>query len=814
MRRLGRDVRYAGRRLLARAFTLIAVGSLALGIGANAAMFTVVNEVIFRRPPVTEPERLINIYRTAEAFGAFEPLSYPDYRDVVAVPDVFAGVAAARMGLSSWVDGDRVERVTVQFVTGNYFPTLGIRPGRGQLIGPDDAPIPGRGGNPVVVLSDRFWNRVFGRDPGVVGRTLRLGGGQFTVVGIAPSDFSGAFPAVGIDLFAPMTSVSVIMPSLVDELEARGNYSNFIQARLAPGVSIPQARAALGALAASLHEQRIDGWEGIESFTVLPSREVLLYPPIDRVLRPVAVVMMLVVGMVLAIACANLAGFLLARAVDRRKEVAVRLAIGATRSQLIAQLLVETVLLAAVGGVAGVLLGRLALRALLSADLPIPLPIDLTQSIDGRMLVFMIGITLVAGVAFGLAPALQATRLDLAGVIRDESTGGGRTRGRLRQLLVTGQVAVSVVLLLAAVLFARSVGSMRDIDPGFGRQPTALLWLAASGNRPGEAIAAESDAVVRAIAALPGSDAVGRVDNLHLNLLGNSTTEVNVDGATPPEGQPAFSIDRVAIDTGFISAAGLRLVEGRNFLAEEADTSRRVAIVNEAFVAKFWPGQSGLGKRFRRRGGLETEIVGVVATAKIRSLAEAPRPALYEPLRDQSTVWYLVRGPSPDTRLASLVAAARTAAPDAMVIETRSMARHFQVMTLPLELGANALAAFALLALVMASVGLYGTVSYAVAQRSREVGIRLSLGASASAVIRLLLFDGLKLVVAGAAAGLVLGFLFGQALERLLYGVRALDPAALASVPLVLVLVAFVAAYLPARRAGRIAPVSALKAAD
>ncbi len=806
-----RDVRYAARRLLARpAFTAIAVISLAIGIGANAAIFTLVNEVILRRPPLERPEELVDIYGS-NPDAAFNPLAYPEYQDLARMTELFSGVAATRMGYAVRSEGDRTERLAVQLVSGNYFQVLGLRPARGRLIEPNDGDAAGR--SPVAVLSDRYWRRAYGGDPSVVGRSIRLSGGEYTIIGVTRPDFQSGFPSIGIEIFVPVTMVAQLMASTENTLESRGDHSTFVRARLASGVTLPQVRASLEAFSTRLHEQRVTGWEGVMSFSVLPTRDVILFPPIDRLLRPVAVVMMGVVGMVLLIACANLAGFLLARAVDRRKEVAIRLAIGASRQRLVFQLLIETLLLAMMGGVAGLVLGRAILKSVLAADLPIPLPLGIDLSLDVRVLAFLLAVSLLAGVAFGLMPALQATGLDLASVIREEGTGGGRSKGRLRRALVIGQVAVSVVLLMAAGLFVRSVRAVRNVDPGFGRAPGALLWLSPPSSQSPAEQNRRMDLLATRLAAIPGVQHVGRTNSMHLNLLGNSSTAINVDGVEPPPGEVTHAIDRAAIDSGFIAAMGMQLTSGRNFTAADADTSRRVAIVNEAFVRKFWPGLDAVGRRFRGRDGLETEVVGVVNTARIRTLAEDPRPAVYLPLRENSEVWMIIRGNADaDADVTRALGVLRDVNPDAMVIEARTMARHIGIMSLPLALGANALSVFAVVALLMASIGLYGTVSYSVAQRSREVGIRLSLGATAGGVVRLLTWDGVRLVIVGAACGVALGVLFGRMIEGLLYDTNALDPIALASVPLVLIVVAGIAAYLPARRAGRIDPVVAIKA--
>ncbi|MFN8581675.1 MAG: ADOP family duplicated permease [Gemmatimonadaceae bacterium] len=809
--RLWRDIRYGTRRLRARPmFTAIAILSLAIGIGANAAMFTLVNEVILRRPPLERPEELVDIYQSGQD-GPFNPVAYPDYVDLSRLTNIFASTSSARLNYSVRINGDRPERLTIQLVSGNYFQTLGLRPALGRLLVPDDARAPGQ--SPVVVLSDRYWRRAFAADPHVIGKTLRLPGGEYTVVGVTRPDFQSGFPTISMDVFAPVTMGGQLSPGRLDELSDRREHSTFVRARVAPGVTLAQVRTALASLGRTLHERREVGWEGNQAFAVMPTRDVILYPPIDRLLRPVAVVMMGVVGMVLLIACANLAGFLLARAVDRRKEVAVRLALGATRARLVFQLLVETLMIAVAGGGVGLVLGRATLQAVLNADLPIPLPLGIALTLDARVVSFLIIVSVLAGIAFGLAPALQSTRLDLASVIREESTGGARTKGLLRRALVTSQVAVSVVLLIAAGLFVRSVQSLRTVDAGFGRAPAALFWLGAPGNQSQGEIDRRVELTMQRLGELPGVQAVGRAENIHLNLLSSSTQNINVDGIETPKGETGHSIDRTAIDTGFIGAAGLTLVSGRNFVHADFDTTRRVAIVNRAFAEKFFHGEDPVGRRFRSTTGRETEIVGMVNTAKVRSLAESPRPFIYDPLTDNSMIWVVVRGmPDANAEMARDLRVLHENYPDGMIAEARTMGRHFEVMSLPLKLGANALAAFAMVALLLASIGLYGTVSYSVAQRSREVGIRLSLGATGRGVIRLLLWDGVKLVLLGAVAGIVLGVAFGRALEGILYGVTAFDPLALATVPLVLVLVAVVAAYVPARRAGRIDPVIAIKA--
>jgi predicted permease len=812
IRRLLRDLRYAGRRLKAKPlFTGIAIVSLGLAIGANTAMFTLVNDVIFRRPPIERPEELVDVYGSSVEFP-FNALSEPDVEDLKREVDAFAVVASTKFSMVAYEIDGVITRLAVEMVRPEYFQLLGLRAQRGRLMEASDAAAPGQ--SAVVVLSDRFWRRAFGANPAVIGTTLRANGAGYTIIGVAPPEYQGRIRGMPTDLYVPITMINQLERSSVDQLHDRNTQGTFVKARLKPGMSLPQAQVEVDRLAAELRAQRVGQWEQGGSFRLIPSEDVIVFPPLDRILRPLAAMLIVVVALVLVVACANLAGFLLARAVDRRKEIAVRLALGATRPQLITQLLVETILLSILGGALGLALGRVALRAVLSAELPFPVPVALDLALDARVLGFSVLVSILAGVVFGLAPALQATRLDLASVIRDETTGGGRSRGAIRNLLLGGQVAVSMVLMVVGALFARSLDRARHVDAGFGAKPAALVWIGYPGDQGTAADQALLSRLSRELGAVPGIRRVGLASNIHLNTLSTQSMGILVDGVEPPVGKSYHDIDRAEVDTGFVAAMGLRFAGGRNFTARDADSVPRVAIVNEAFVAKFWPGRDGVGQRFRGRSGKEIEVVGVVNTAKIRSLGEEPRPFVYLPIwAGGGSLWIVAQtGGDPDRTAIAIQGALREMEPRTFTMASHSLRRHVEVMSLPLEMSATALMAFALLALLLACVGLYGAVNYAVARRSREVGIRLSLGADRGSVIGLLLWSGLRLVVVGAAVGLTVSIAVGRLLEGMLFGVRALDPVTLSLVPLLLLVVATVAAYLPARRAGRVSPIAALKA--
>ncbi|MFN0180764.1 MAG: ABC transporter permease [Gemmatimonadales bacterium] len=808
-RKLVRDAAYAFRRFKARpVFTAIAVGSLGIGIGANTAMFTLVNEVILRKPALERPEELVDLY-AATKDSPFSVFSIPDYQDFSRATTAFSGLAGTKFSLVPFEVDGTIHRLAIELVSGNYFEVLGIRPRAGRLIAAADATAPGE--SPVVVLGEGLWRRVFASDPAVVGRTIRLNGSSFTVIGVAPIEYPGRLRGVTTDVYAPITLVNQIEGGVHDQLTDRNTQGTFLTGRLQSGATLARARVELEQVATDLRGRREGMWELGASLVLIPSNEVIIYPPLDRLLKPLGAMLLVVVALVLVIACANLASFLLARAIDRRKEIAVRLALGATRAQLVSQLLVETVLLALIGGALGLWLGRFALSALLASELPLPVPISLRLVIDGRVLAFSVAISVAAGVVFGLLPALQSTRLDLASIIRDEATGGGRRKWTVRNALVGGQVAISLILMVVAGLLIRSLEAVRRVDPGFGRQPAALAWIGVQNSGPSRDRAVV-ERVRQLAAAVPGIGRVGLAGNLHLNALGTQQLAVNVDGIEPPEGRPYFEIDRAAVDTGFFAAMGLTLRAGRLFTAMDEDSLPRVAVVNEAFANRFWPGQDAVGRRFRVTGGREVEIAGVVNTAKIRSLAEEPRPFVYLPMWvADGTVWLIGETTEDADRVANGLARAVATDDRLFVMQARSLRSHIEVMSLPLRMGATALIVFSALALLLACVGLYGAVGYAVAQRSREVGIRLSLGADRHSVVRLLLWGGLRIALVGIVVGLPLAIGAGRAFEGVLFGIRGLDPVTLVLVPALLVVVTTMATYLPARRAGRLSPVSVLR---
>jgi predicted permease len=512
-----------------------------------------------------------------------------------------------------------------------------------------------------------------------------------------------------------------------------------------------------------------------------------------------------------------LAGFLLARSLDRRREIAIRLAMGATRRTLIGQLLTETMMLSVLGGVAGVGLSVWLLRILTTADLPLPIPVTLDLRLDGTVLAFSFVISMAAGLLLGIIPALQSTNLEIATTLKDESAGAG-TSGRrlsLRNALVIAQVAVALVLMIGAGLFLQSMQNAQRVDPGFGKDPAALMTFAVAANRY---TVEEGRIFVRTllerVEQLPGVQSAGITGNMHLNPLSSSSINFNVDGMQPPTGQKSQNEYSVQVDAGFFGAMGIPIIRGRNFRDSDLPEGQRVAIISEAMAERYWPGQDPIGRSLRRETSPDLLVIGIAADTKIRTLGESPRPFIYRPYsQNYTTFMTLIAKTDLDAEKTAqdVLSAARELDPELWIWEAKTMERHLGVMLLPFRLTALLLTVFAALGMALASIGLYGMVSYAVSQRAREVGIRMSLGADGGTVMRMLIGGGLKLVSLGGVIGLAISFVLTRTLGSLLLEVGTTDPFAFAGSALVLAGVTFFACYLPARRAARVDPMVALR---
>ncbi len=809
------DVKYAVRRLTrAPGFTAVAVLSLALGIGANTAMFSLVNAVLLRELPVRAPAELVEIY-TSETDGyPYATSSYPDFRDLREDAEVFAGVVGTRTFITRLDQGGEPTVVFGELISWDYFDVLGVPMALGRSFLEEEDRTPGA--HAVVILGYRTWERDFGADPSVLGRTVRLDGRPYEVVGVAHEKFTGSMPVMVTSFFVPLMMTNELMGGITgsDQLARRQSRSMFLKGRLKPGITADQADDAMKAFAAGLAETYPESNEH-RTMSVLASGDVALHPLVDRALVPVAGLLLTVVGIVLLIACANLASFLLARAEDRRKEIAVRLALGAGRAALVRQLLVETTLLALLGGAAGFLLASWTVGLLMSFQPPLPIPVSFDVSLDRTVLWFTAGVSVLAGIAFGLAPALQATNPDVAPTLKDEGTGGGRRRRlTLRNGLVVVQVAFSLVLLIGAGLFVRSLQKAQQIDPGFDTGPAAVLWPVPemSGYETNEERYEFYRALEERLLAHPDIDAVAQADLLPLGA-GVQTRSYVIPGSPSDAPDGHHDVDNASVRPGYFDAMGIPLLRGRDFTEADVD-GEESAIVSRAFAERFYPGQEIVGRVIENRTGSPIRIVGLVGDVKVRTLGEEPRPYVYHMSGHGAVpgMQVVVRGRGTDRALLEAARGVlREVDPDVVVIDVKTMSEHLALMLFPPRMAALLLSVFGGLALTLAAVGIYGVVSYAVSKRTRELGIRMSLGASAADVVRMAVGGGMRLVMIGGVVGVLLSAAVTWAIAGFLYGIGTTDVVTFAAIPGLLSAVALFAAYLPARRASAVDPVRALR---
>ena len=684
---LRRDARDGLRALTRRpGFTVVAVLSLALGIGGNTTIFSLVNAVILRETPIERPEEIVNLYLHQPTFR-FGTWSYPDFENARdGTTDVFSHIGGTQL-TPIQVEGDRgVDIIFAEAVTGSYFPMLGIDAYLGRTILPEDDVSPG--GHPVIMLDHGYWLRAFGSDPDILGETLRIGGRGYEIIGVAPPDYPGSLRGLRPAVYASIMMVDELLGAEV--LDARGNHSLFPKARLKPGVTLPQAEAALAAVATDLTAADLPNWERTSEFAILPLDDVLIFPPIDGYVRGAAWLLVVVVALVLLLACTNLASFLLARALDRRRDIAVRLALGASRASLVRRLLTETILLALTAGSIGVALAVGLLSALQNADLPLPLPIDLDLRLDWNVLLFTLAVSVAAGALIGLVPALQSTRPDVASTLKSETAGGGQPgQARWRNVLVVTQLTLSLILLVGAGLFLRSFQSIQAVDPGFGQEPTAILTVMAPTTRftPEEGRLYMQRLLDR-FRQLPAVGHVGVIDNLHLTLTSTQSMGFNVDGVEPPAEIDYFSADRAEVEPGFFAAAGIEILSGRNFIETDLPDAQAVAIVSEATARRFWPDGDAVGRTLRRLADDNPDlvVVGVAGDAKVRTIGEAPRLMVYRPYSQRWSPFLTFLATTTlgaqQTALA-MMTAGREVDPDMWVWETKTMARHLGINAAP-----------------------------------------------------------------------------------------------------------------------------------
>jgi len=832
METLWQDLRYAFRVLRASpGFAAVAVLSLALGIGANTSIFSVVNAALLRPLPVTDPDRLMFVFNgtTASPWGGS---SYPDYLDYRNHNKAFSDLFAYSSITVSARSDDQTDLISGSIVSGNFFDVMGLRAALGRTFAPEEDKTPNT--HPVAVISHGLWQRRFGGDPKVIGQQIALNGHAFTVVGVTSAGFNGPEVLENNDIYVPMMMQALVRPP-------RGGFSGDMNpdlvskrrsrwlkmiGRLNPGVSFEQAQTATTTIAAGLEQAYPeDNRNTIATLFPVSKIDPQGYPQ----LLSVAGLLLAVVGIVLLIACANVANLLLARASGRRREIAVRLAMGASRSRLVRQLLTESLLISLAGGVAGLLFALWTIDVLKSATPPDGIfSFTLDYRLDGRVLAFTFALSLATGVLFGLAPALQASRPDLVPALKDETSAAvhGHRRFNLRNALVVAQVALSLVLLIGAGLFLRSLNNAQTIDPGF----TADKILDAQLNinllrytkTQGQQFYGQ---VIERIEALPGVESASLARVVPLSG-GGRTSSLHIQGEQGPDngnrsertGLPdnAYAVNSNVVGLKYFSTMGIPLLQGRDFNAQDNESAPLAVIVNEAFGRRHFPGEDALGKRISFRGdnGPWSEIVGVVGDSKYRSLGENARPSAFVPLAQnhETGMTLHVRAAGTPLSIASSVRReVQELDPNLAVTSLQPLSDVVAASLFAARMGATLLAIFGLLALLLAAIGLYGVMSYAVSRRTREIGIRMALGAGSGNVLRLVMKEGLTLVTGGVAAGLIVAAAATRLLASFLYGVSPLDAITFVAIPLVLALVALFASYAPARRAARVDPMIALR---
>ena len=813
-----KDIQYGVRMLTKNpGVTLVAVITLALGIGANTAIFSGVSAFLFRPLPVPAGNELIRPMEMSEDRGLADEFSYPDFLDYRAQSTSFAGLAAECM-IPAAIDSENQTNVSWgQAVSANYFDVVQVQPILGRTFTPDEDKTVGA--NPVLVLSHSFWQRRFGADPGIVGKTVRVNDRPYQVIGVGPDGFVGTKFALALDFWTPMSMVEEIdrSPKL---LATRGSHWMNALGRLKPGVTLAQASAEMTAIAGRLNETYPDSRAKGTQAKVVSETEGR-FGEISGVFRSGGSIAMAIVGLILLIACANVANLMLARAAARRKEIGIRLALGASRTRLIRQLLTESLLLAILGGGLGLLVAVWVTK-LMDGFVPV-LEYTIVKdlfAVDARALWFTLAVSLATGLVFGLAPAWHSSNPDVVPVLKGmPETAGWRRFGRigLRNGLVVAQVALSLMVLVCGGLFIKSFRKAQTMDPGFNNPNGLVVSLNPQliGYNDEQAQNFYRQLVERT-RSLPGVEAAGLARLLPLGDSSNSNGPVLKEGETLPRGSGGRSIMVNVVDSGYFKTMQIPFVAGRDFDDRDQAETQRVVVINQRMAEMMWPGESAVGKRITIGTGNPApwEVVGVVKTGMYRALAEDPRPFLYYSLtqRQPNTMSLVIRS-SVDPR--SLVGSIRN---EVQALDRRvpisavkTMSDHLTYALWAPNMAATLSLAFGVLAVLLSAVGLYSVMAYVVSQRTREVGIRMALGANRNHVLKMITKQGMWLAGVGVVIGLLLALGLVRVLSSVLIGVSGYDLGIFLLVPLLLAVVALLACYLPARRATKVDPLVALR---
>jgi len=816
---LFQDLRYGLRMLLKNpGFTLIAVLTLALGIGANTAIFSIVNALLLRpMPGVVEAERLVQVGRTHED-AVFDSLSYPDYLDYREQNTVFSGIAVyskTPLHLSNAETEGRAERVRGELVSGGYFSTLGVKAALGRTLTPADDSAPGA--NPVAVIGYDLWQRRFGADTAIVGKTIKLNARPFTVIGVAVEGFEGTVVGGATEMWLPITMFAEVRPQ-----ERKGNFltmrgTQWIGgfARLKPGVTLQQAQAEMTTIAQRLalaypNTNRTVGVRLAPHFGMWPG---------DRAdAQQFTELLLLAAGLTLLIACANIANLLFARATVRQKEIGVRLALGASRARILRQLLTESLLLAMLSGLAGLFVARWAGDFIMRFWTPKSyhgLQTSLELGLDAPVLTFAFAVSLVTGIVFGLVPAWQAARTDLLPVLKDGAPSGRTPRQpRLRGALIVSQIAISLVVLVGAGLCVRTLHNALSINRGYnvGRVLTAEIDLGRQGYSE-EGGRGFYQQLLERVQSLPGVESASLA---HKSPLSSQMgTVVRPEGLT--ENSPSTAVRYNIVTPRHLETIGLRLLRGRDFNAQDTAQAPGVAIINEALARSLWGEQNPLGSALfahTSRDVQRIEIIGVVNDARYGSVLRPPHLHLYLPVTQEyqsSMALHVKMAGDPASLNAGVQREVRTLDPNLPIYNVRTLSAQLDQVLASQRLAAALIGSLGILALLLAGIGLYGVMAYAVSQRTREIGIRMALGAQRGDVQKLIVRQGMTLALMGVALGLFASFAFTRVLKSLLFGVSATDPLTFAVIPVLMAGVALLACWIPVRRAAKVDPMVALR---
>jgi predicted permease len=816
-----RDTKYALRSLgRAPTFSFFATLTLALGIGAATTVFTVVNTILLHPLPAADPSHLVSLYTTdvkgQKQSGNLLPTSYLNLKDYQSRNTVLSSVAGFSPPLVlTLTEHGGFERLFGQIVTWGYFETLGLQPVKGRFFLPEEISKPGSA--PVAVLSYNAWKIRFHQDANIVGRTIEINETPFTIIGITPEGFLGVSAIFGPDVWLPATMAAQVLPLPMQDI-LREREKPFFQAvgRVKPGIDRSQAQANLQTIASSLQQEFPEANTG-RTISVQPITTALFSSTGGEAgAKFVSAVLLAIVGLVLLIACSNVANLLMARAVKRQQEIALRLAIGASRGRLFRQLITESFVLAIVGGTVGLRVGYQGCRFLWSFR-----PADVARNLadpklDSTVFLFAFLLSTVTAFIFGVMPSLRASKTDLVNSLKEESHLAAPSAGsaRLQKILLSGQVALSLVSLVAASLFLRAVQHAYTIDPGFDEKHLAVFMM--NPEQVGYD-AAQLQAFHRAVrdrvSAIPGIAAATWASNMP--FWSSPSRGVSIEGQEHIRKSELLNTVTNTVDVDYFKVMHIALIAGRDFTDGDRDGSLPVIIINQDLARRYWPGADAIGKRLRLVGDSVTrQVIGVVKNSNYTTLGEAPQPCIYLPLRQNpgaTATLYVRAAHDPGSVLGEVQRGVKALAPKVEISDIRTGARFMDQILWSARIVVSMLGVFGLLALILASVGLYGLLTYLVRGRQREIGVRMALGASRPAILLLVIRQGMVLVCAGVVIGLALSLMISRAFARMLFGLNPADPLSLVGASSALILVAALACYPPALAASRMDPMTSLR---